>query len=426
MKTSEARARKTSSIKAKSASKLKPAKEVREELAEMKEMIGNSSHCIMCDVTKSKDKFYLNTDPMMNDGDSVTPICKECARKIALQVDKYGDEHEATRESVKKALYYLNKPFLDSVWNASVQEYENLLAGRVKTSVWSCYIKNIQMSPYVGLNYLDSNEFKAYGSNYTSDSEDVQFEMEEAFETYQKNKKDVIRLLDFDPFEKEPPSDQPFLYSQLIGLLDANGDDANEDIMRNSSAISIVRGFLQQQKIDDSISRLMSSPSELQHNSATIKSLQDSKSKITTVIKELAAESCISLKNNKNTVKGENTFTGKLKKIKDLDLRDYELNGYDIETCKGMQQVADISMEAILKTLKLDETEYSDLLAEQTKTIKNLQYKADSYEESLRILLKENIELRDYLEENDLLNSENLINLTNFVNHYVKIKNESS
>lgn len=406
------------------------ATQAKEELIALQELIEDSSHCIMCNTTKSKDKFYMNTDPMMNGGKSVTPICKECARKIALQVDKYGDEHEPTKESVQKALYYLNKPFLESVWDSSVQEYENLLASRAASNVWVSYIRIIQMSPYVGMTYLDSDvfnkDFAIKERNKTEDDLKDYYKGSDTYEVFQKNKKDVIRLLDFDPFEKEPVADQPFLYSQLIGLLDANGDDGNEDIMRNSSAISIVRGFLQQQKIDDSISRLMSSPSELQHNSATIKSLQESKGKITTVIKDLAAESCISLKNNKNTVKGENTFTGKLKKIKDLDLRDYELNGYDIETCKGMQQVADISMEAILKTLKLDETEYSDMIAEQSRVIKDLQYKADSYEESMRILLKENIELRDYLEKNGLLEDEDLTNLTKLVNHYVKVKNEGS
>ena len=32
--------------------------------------------------------------------------------------------------------------------------------------------------------------------------------------------------------------------------------------------------------------------------------------------------------------KGENTWTGKLKKIKDLDLREGRINGYNIDTCK--------------------------------------------------------------------------------------------
>ena len=49
-------------------------------------------------------------------------------------------------------------------------------------------------------------------------------------------------MIGYDPFEQEALSDQPFLYSQLIGLLDSS-EDANDDMMRTASAISIVRAF---------------------------------------------------------------------------------------------------------------------------------------------------------------------------------------
>lgn len=70
-------------------------------------------------------------------------ICRECARKIALRVDKIGIEHELTKESVITDLKYLQKPFFNTVWNASIQETENLVAGKVKHNVWNSYIKNI-------------------------------------------------------------------------------------------------------------------------------------------------------------------------------------------------------------------------------------------------------------------------------------------
>lgn len=44
----------------------------------------------------------------------------------------------------------------------------------------------------------------------------------------------------------------------------------------------------------------MSDISQIERNSATIKSLQESKGKITSVITSLAQDSCISLKHNKN------------------------------------------------------------------------------------------------------------------------------
>ena len=139
----------------------------------------------------------------------------------------------------------------------------------------------------------------------------------------------------------------------------------------------------------------MTDINQLQNNSATIKSLQDSKSKLTGIIKDLAAESCISLKNSKNTKKGENTWTGKIKKIKEMNLREGEVNGFDIGTCRGMQQVMDMSNASTLKQLRLDESEYSDMLAEQREMLTDLQKELDSYKEISRILLRENIDLKE-------------------------------
>lgn len=369
-----------------------------------------SCHCYMCDKTKKKEKFYVSTDPMVTSGR--TPICSDCARKIALRVDKNGEEHEPTKESVMLALRYLNKPFLNSVWDASVQESENLVAGKVKHNVWTSYIKNIAMVNYIGLTYFDSDMFK---EKVVYDDEKKEICAEQIFDasdydSYIKNKEDVKRLLGYDPFEQEAVSDQPLLYGQLLGLLDAGGE-GNEDMMRNASAISIVRGFLQSSKIDDTIVNLMSDVKQLQQNSATIKSLQDSKKQLTSVIKDLAAESCISLKNNKNAKKGENTWTGKIKKIKELNLREGEVNGFDMATCKAMKQVMDLSNKSIMEQLHLDESEWSDIVADQRKMIVDLQNDLEKYIEISRILLRENLDIKDSLRDKEIDLGLNLVNL---------------
>jgi len=60
------------------------------------------------------------------------------------------------------------------------------------------------------------------------------------------------------------------------------------------------------------------------------------KNQITQGATKLAEQSCISLKNSKNSVRGENTWSGRISHLKDLNLRSAELNGFDIDTCKGM------------------------------------------------------------------------------------------
>lgn len=393
------------------AAQLKKKVETQEEkIKSLKE----GAWCYMCDTHKSRDKFYVSTDPMNKSG--LTPICKDCAKKIALRTTN-GVDQEPTRESVQLALRYLGKPFLEKVWDSSIQEVENLASGKVKSNVWTAYARQIAMPNYIGLTYFDSDHFVKDKTENESvkelTTEEELIESHAGLDTYDsflKNKNDVIRLLSYDPFEKEDIADQPFLYSQLLGLLDSS-EDANEDMMRTSSAISIVRGFLQQSKIDDTISKLMCDISNIERNSATIKSLQESKGKITSVITSLAQDSCISLKHNKNAKKGENTWTGKIKKIKSLNLRSGEVNGFDIDTCRGMQQVQEISDASIMKQLALDESEWSDMVSEMRVVNTGLRKEKDAYQEINRILLRENLDLRDTLKENNLLNEEQLKDL---------------
>ncbi len=378
--------------------------ETRRENEQMKKILETGCRCAMCGKVKDQEtKFYYDTDPMLG-GSSFSRICRECAKSIACRRDKNGEDHEPTKDSVKLALLYLNKPYLETVWNASIQESENLVTGKTKNNVWSSYIKNIQMINYVGLTYKDSDMFKEkiiYADEITKEDVLEEHRGQDTYDSFEKNKADVIRLLDYDPFEKELVSDQPFLYAQLLSLLDSS-EEANEDMIRTSSAISIARGFLQASKIDDTVAGLMQDMGKLEKNSATIRSLQDSKKQIMSVIKDLAQESCLSLKNSKNSIKGENTWTGKIKKIKDLNLRGSQVNGFDIATCRGMQQVQEISDASIMKQLVLDESEWSDMVAEMRVENQKLRKERDQYKEINRILLQENLDLKDYFEENNV------------------------
>ena len=311
-------------------------------------------------------------------------------------------------EIVLKRLYkkhsnVFDKPYFDKIWDASYFEYINDNNPKKRTNIWASYIKNIGLPQYKTLRWRDGDLFTNYkeialkqaqqevgiaSSNEIAKSQEIN-------EEYEKNRSDVIRLLGYDPFEKEQEEDKPLLYSQLIGYLDLGGD--NEDMMRTSSAITIVRGFLQQAKLDDMIAKAMSSPN-VSNKSGEIKSYLDSKQKVSSTISQLAEQSCLSLKHNKNASKGENTFTGKIKKLKEINLRDAEVNAFDIGTAEGMRQVADISNASIMKQIALDENDYTEMLAKQREMIVKLQEKADINEEKARILLRENLDLKKYIE----------------------------
>lgn len=365
-------------------------------LNEKYETITDSAWCYICDTHKKRDQFYSSTDPTSKSG--LCPVCKECARKMALRVDKHGNEHDCTKESIQLALKYLNKPYLESVWNSAVQEHQSLKDNYTISNIWSAYIRTISSKAYNTMTYFDSDFYKMpviYDDEKTVEN---QIDNKDIIDSYEQNKDDTIRLLGYDPFSKESPSDQPFLYANLIGYLDASSD-ANDDRMRVSSIIEIVKGFNHIEKINDLIAKLISDTPNMEHNIVTIRALEDTKTKITSSILGLAKDNGISLKNSVNASKGENTWTGKVRKLKEMDLRDAEMNLYDTEYSEGLRQVAEVSNAAIIKQIKLDENDYADMLTQQRALIEKYKQIADENEEKARILLRENGDLKDRIKK---------------------------
>ena len=385
--------------------------------------------CPHCLKEKKKSEFYISTDPRVLTG--ITSICKDCVRKIALAWDDNRQEYGAcTKKTVMDALEYIDRPFLENLWNSSYAEWADDTKQKRRTTIWDAYIKNVGLKNYNGLRWRDGDIFHTYVEdakqvaaldNGNVDAAKTLLDSQEVNGEFEKNRKDVIRLLGYDPFEGEKLEDQPLLYSQLIGYLDAGGD-GNDDMMRTSSAITIVRGFSQQAKIDDKIARAMANTNV---NPAELKTLLDAKKNLSATISQLAEQSCLSLKHNKNASKGENTWTGKIKKLKELNLREAEVNGFDIGTCRGMQQVLEMSDASIMRQLNLDESEWSDMVAEQRQLLVKVQNERDVYKEINRILLRENLDLRDTLDDNGLLDTKNLQDLREVFSAFAEVDSQT-
>jgi hypothetical protein len=380
--------------------------------------------CPYCGEMKSKTDFYASSDPMIKTG--LTVMCKECAKNIARNYDEKSDMYgDCTRTSVQDALERLDKPFLERVWENSVTELNTKNFTNSCKDLWSIYMRNISIPQYKMLRWRDGDVFASYQTGGEVESSESEVARNQQIrEEYHKNRDDVIRLIGYDPFLNEAEKDKPLLYSQLLGFLDTGGD-SNDDMMRISSAISIVRGFLQIEKTDDMIASFMKDPMKAANNVGTIKSLQDMKKNVNSTITNLAAESCLSLKNNKNATKGENTWTGKIKKLKELNLREAEVNGFDIGTCRGMQQVLEISDSSIMRQLNLDESEWSEMVAEQRQMLIKVQNERDVYKEINRILLRENLDLRDTLEDNGILDKHNLQDLKDVFSAFAEVDSQT-
>lgn len=383
------------------------AAQAREKVVELQEKLDkydNTAHCPLCDKHKDIDKhFYQDSDPLLG-GRGFSRICKECARKIALRVDANGIEHEPTRESVQRALYYLNKPFLETVWNASIQESENIVTGKGKTNVWTSYIKNISMPNYVGMGYMDSDMFKeqiVYPDEKDNSKDSKEELSEDVMEMYKVNKRTVLRFLGYDPFENEPVSEQPLLYSKLVGYFD---ESVKDDGLKLEAVIEIVQSFKDVKTINDAISQykkqLGSNPGVI----STIKSLADTKQKMINSALALAKDNGISENNNNRKSKGAGTLTGIIKELQEMDLDGSEVNTFDYETNIAIEDIMTRNHQNQLKQLNPDENDWEKEVIHQKELLFNLQKERDNAVEFSRLLKKENKDLKDFLQEKGLIN----------------------
>jgi hypothetical protein len=389
----------------------------KKSMTTTQEAVDEKYLCYGCGKKQKRSEFYSSTDPFNTVG--IIPYCKDCLEKIARNYNNnYKQFGDVTKASLMAACERADVPYLETLWESSCNEVNDPGLKKPKTNVWAAYIKNVKLRNYNGMRWRDGDLFKDGENNISSEDRDVN---PEVLEELEKNRKDVIKLIGYDPFEKEAEEDKPLLYAQLIGYID--GDGNNDDMTRILDSIEIVRGYLQLQKLNDMSAKAFANLAQT-GQSGEIKNYMDTKKKVADVISQLAEQSCISQKHNKNAKKGENTWTGKIKMLKDLNLREAENNGFDIGTCRGMQQVLEISDASIMKQLALDESEWSDMVAEQRAKIVKLQSERDVYKEVNRILLRENIDLRDTLSENNLLDESGLQNLKQLFSAFSEIEKE--
>ena len=376
--------------------------ETRTALAKAQDLLDTGCRCAMCGVVKDKEtKFYLDTDPRMMGGTSFSRICRDCAKAIACRRDANGEDHEPTKESVQLALMYLNKPFLETIWNASIQEVDNLASGRYKSNVWAAYIKNIQMSNYVGMTYADSDMFKEK-VYYEDELEKLkQDEMsEDVVEMYKVNKRTVLRFLGYDPFENEPVSEQPLLYAKLVGYFD---ESVKDDGLKLEAVIEIVQSFKDVKTINDAISQYKK---QLGNNPAvitTIKSLAETKQKMINSALALAKDNGISENNNNRKSKGAGTLSGIIKELQEMNLEEAEINIFDYETNMAIEDIMTRNHQNQLQQLNPDENDWEKEVIHQKQLLFDLQKERDQAVEFSRLLKKENKDLKDFLMEQGLI-----------------------
>lgn len=381
----------------------RPIAEVRAENEKLHKLLDTGCRCAMCGKVKDQEtKFYYDTNPVLG-GSSFSRICRECAKAIACRRDKNGEDHEPTKESVIETLRILDKPFLETVWNASIQESENLVTGKTKSNVWSSYAKNIQMVNYVGKTFKDSDMFKEhikYEDEITDDDrmKEIPSDVRETFEI---NKKTTLRFLGYDPFENEPVEEQPLLYAKLVNYFD---ESVKEDGLKLEAVIEIVQTFKDVKTINDAISKYKIQLEGNPNIITTIKSLAETKQKMITSALSLAKDNGISVNYNNSKSKGAGTLSGIIKELSEMNLEEAEINTFNAETNDAISSIMKRNFQNQMAQINPDENDWEREVAHQAQLIHTLQSERDNAVEYCRLLRKENKDLKDFLKERNIIN----------------------
>lgn len=353
--------------------------------------------CYYCGSHKPRSKFYASTDPINRVG--IIPYCKECLESIARNYNEnYREFGDVTKATLQTALERADLPYLEEVWDISHNEVNNTSLKKPKTNMWAAYIKNIKLPKYNGMRWRDGDLFTNSGS-IKSDTEDkiASTMTPEVLDECKTNKRDLIRLIGYDPFANYPvEQDLPVLYAQIISFID---EETKNDGMKMNAVIQIVQAFNQIQKLNDAINELLADTKKLNSNNGTIKQHSDTISKLLSGANALAKDNGISVNFNNSKSKGQNTLTGKMKELDLIGFRDSKINMYDIDYCAGMRQVAEISAKAQVDQIGFDENVMNELNNIRRELVDDLTKQRDKANERARRLLVENKDLKEFLRD---------------------------
>lgn len=361
--------------------------------------------CPHCGELKKKGAFYTSTDPAVSIG--VAFPCKECAEKIARRYNPVTkDFADVTESSLKNALMYLDKPFINTLWESAYNEVHDETLTRPKNNIWSSYIKNVTSLPqYRGKRWREGDIVQEAKSEKGFDiQENALDEGSEQYVTYKKNKKAVLDFVGWDPFKNYPREDElPLLYAQLLTFLD---DETKNDGQKLNAVIQIVKLFNQAEKINTAIDELQTDTKKIIANTAAVKTLREAASKAISDANALAKDNGISVNFNNNKSKGANTLSGKMKELVGIGLREAKINTYEIGTCEGMRQVALINEECRHKQIGYDENIAQEIKDIKVELVEKLTKERDEAVEISRKLLLENKDLKDFLRARGLVNDD--------------------
>ena len=335
--------------------------------------------CSCCGRPLNIKEFYVtynwtNFDMVDERGSFHMPICKECCNKLFGYI--YAKVANKNVElAMQQTCAQLNLYWEVDAFYLVKDKYE--VSGR-KGTLLGNYIKFINEN-HCGKTFMDSPFL--VDEQYNSATRVVEMRKDEApfdWETEDaRNKQQVLKMVGYDPFEYYSDDDKKVLYKDLLNILE---DGMENDLVKFQAGIQIVQSFFKIRQLNKKEFDMQQANADL----SDLKAVADLRAKELAAISKFSSDNGFSERYATAKAKGENTFTGILKKMDEKKFEDALLNRYDIETSETIQQAADASVKAIFKQLSLSESDVWKTCQEQMEELIKLRKENNRLNEEMR------------------------------------------
>ena len=215
----------------------------------------------------------------------------------------------------------------------------------------------------------------------------VKFENDEQLcEEDQKNRREILKIFRYDPFENETVHDQKQLYRDLVSMCD---EAIGEDLPKMRGAIALVRSYLRADRLTEAIQKLSIDAETMIEHAKELRVMTEMLTRETDMITKTVKDFGFAERYATAKSRGSGTLGAVVRDIENFNYDDGKVNLYDIETSASMEQAADISAAAMIKQISLSEAEYSDMLKEQREKLAELYRENERLREENRLIYKQ-------------------------------------
>lgn len=293
--------------------------------------------------------------------------------RAILYSHKYGEDGSQYKKAMFEYCFKHNIPFVSFI-------YDNLMKGKddeLFDRLPHIYVETVKEDPHFkDLTFFDQIQYENFESVYGKAVVEVGLS-----EDSRRDRQQILNIIGYDPFEKNPIEDKPQLYRDLTGMLT---DSMRKDVPKAKAAVEVVTGYNNIRKYQDKVNQLINSGNSDKDTQEQLDSL------LGMIAKIQASVTATSEKNGFSSGKTVgNNGRGMLSDVMNtVDEHMYDpgiTNFYDIATSKSIQEISDISFKSMFNQVKLTGQEYAEMLVEQNKIVREAHSKMRELKEALRI-----------------------------------------